>query len=313
MIKNNALRRILISTLALFIFIFLYLFPVPNIDKNIETQISYIQAIETPVYLIDNNNYVSRINIINKSTDINSSIEYIIKYLTKNSNESYYLPSGFHSIIPVNTKLLSYNLTNKILKLDFSKEFLNISTEEEIKLIESIVFSLCEFKEIDSIMIFVEGEKLNILPKNNIQLPNTLNKNFGINKVYDITSIKQINHTINYYISKINDYTYYIPISKYENTSKEKIEVIIKNLQTTPYNQTNLISYLKASATLENYQILEESVSISFNNELIADLSSTNIIEEVKYSIFLSIRDTYDIKSVVFDIQNEQKVTVLLD
>ncbi len=312
MIKNNALKRILISTLALFILIFLYLFPSSNIN-TIKEETSYIEAIKTPIYLLDDNNYVSRISILQKSSNINENIEYIINFLTKESNESYYLPTGFSSVIPKNTKLNSYNLTNGVLKLDFSKEFLNTSKEEELKLIESLVFSFTEFNEINSIMIFIDGEKLNNLEKNNISLPNTIDKNFGINKLYDITSIKNINHTINYYIAKNEDYTYYVPISKFNNTSEEKVEIIIKNLQTSPYNQTNLISYLKASATLESYQILEESVNLSFNNELIADLSSNNIIEEVKYSIFLSIRDTYNIKSVIFDIENEQNVSVLLD
>ncbi len=312
MIKNNAIKRILISSLALFVLIFLYLFPVNNFNK-INSSITYIEAVKTPIYLIDENNYVSRINILKKENDINKEIPYLVETLTKKSSYSEYIPVGFYGVIPENTKLIDFSLNDGLLKLNFSEEFLNSTKEEEIQIIESLVFSLCEFKEINELMIFINDEKLIKLPQNNITLPNTIDKQFGINKVYDITNFKNTTQTINYYIAKNNEYTYYIPISKFENSNYEKVEIIIKNLQTSLVNQTNLISYLKVSATLESYEILEETINISFNNEIIADLSSDEIIEEVKYSIFLSLRDTYDIKSVIFDIPSEKNVSVLLD
>ena len=36
-----------------------------------------------------------------------------------------------------------------------------------------------------------------------------------------------------------------------------------------------------------------------------------DILEEVKYTIFLSARDTYDIKNVIFDIKSEKVVSLL--
>ncbi len=313
MLMNSALKRILISTLTLFIFLFVYLFPIKDTSVD-EDEILYTDAIKNPIYLLDENNYVSRINILSDGKDIDKNIKYIIASLTEGTEESNYIPNGFKAIIPSGTKLNNFTLSDDgLLKLDFSKDLLDVSVENEIKMIEAIIFSLCEFSEIKNIMIFIDGVKLIKLEKNNIILPNTFDKSFGINKMYDITSIKNVDQTIIYYLSKQEDYTYYIPISKYENSSYEKIEIIINNLQTLPYNHSNLISYLKNSVSLASYQILEESIILSFDNEIIADLSSENILEEVKYSIFLSLRDTYDVKSVIFESQNEKNVSVLLD
>ncbi len=312
MLKKNAFKRILISTLALFILLFLYLFPVNN-KNNIEEEISYIDAIKMPIYLSDKNNYVARIDILKSSEEVLKNIKNIISTLTINSAESSYLPDGFKAVIPENTKINELSLDENILKIDFSKEFLNYEKDNELIIFESLIFSLCEFKEVEEIMIFIDGIKLNKLPYLQKDLPNTLDKSFGINKIYDITSFKGVDMTINYYISKTDNLTYYIPISKYENSSNEKIEIIIENLKTSPINQTNLISYLKASANLESYEIMEETINLSFDNNLLADLSSNNIIEEVKYSIYLSIRDTYNIKSVIFELPNEENVSVLLD
>ncbi len=311
MLKKNAIKRILISTLALLILLCVYMFPEKNND--ISSDINYINAVKMPIYLIDKNGFVSRINILKNTEEINNSIKEVINYLTIGSIKSDYIPSDFKAIIPENTKLLDMSLENKLLKLNFSKEFFNVPLEDEVKLIESIIFSLCEFSQVDKIMIFVEENHLNVLPHSKKALPQVLDKTFGINKVYDLTSLKNVEHTTNYYLGKSEDFTYYIPISKYENSNLEKVEIIINNLKTTPVNQTNLISYLKATATLESYEVLEQTISLSFNNKLIADLSDNQILEEVKYSIYLSIRDTYNVKAVLFEFENEKNLSVLLD
>lgn len=310
MIKNNAVRRILIASLSLFVLLFIYFFPSEE-ELLYTTSSEYISAIQMPIYVLDENNYVSRVTVLKNSEDVLDNVKYIITTLTEGTTESEYLSNGFIPIIPENTTITSLSLDDGLLKINFSIDILNISLENEEKLIESIVFSLCEFSEIEEIMIFVDGERLVSLPNSNKELPVTLDKSYGINKLYDITSFKNTTSTTSYYLSKTTsgDY-YYIPITKIENSDDEKIEIIIKNLQTSPINQTNLISYLKASATLEYYEILEESIILSFNNELIADLSSEEILEEVQYSIYLSVRDSYDVTQVIFESSSEIKVSV---
>ena len=115
--------------------------------------------------------------------------------------------------------------------------------------------------------------------------------------------MKEINKITTYYVSKGDGFTYFTPVTLVTNTDKEKIEVIIEKLKTSPTYQTNLVSYLTASAELLNYEILENSVNLSFNNEVLS-LDDDKIIEEVKYSIALSIRDTYDISETIFYVDN---------
>lgn len=310
MIKKNAIQRILISTLAVLIVIVVYNYPQKDESEYLVTT-NYVEAVKMPIYLLDENNYVSRISVLKTSDDVLENVRYIISTLTVGTEESEYISSSFTPIIPENTKLLTLSLTDGLLKINFSSDLLNVSEEFEVKLIESLVFSLCEFDEIDQIMIFVDGENLSQLPNSKIELSLTLDKSYGINKVYDITSFKNTTTTISYFLGISDDQTYYIPITSIQNSENEKIEIIIKNLQTSPINQTNLISYLKASATLEYYEILEESVLLSFNNELIADLSSDDILEEVQYSIYLSVRDSYDVQTVIFEDENAQILAII--
>lgn len=303
MLKNNALNRIIMASLALIIFLIIYKFPTIN-KTNVNNETNYIKVDTKPIYLIDQNNYVARINILNNNDD---QIKGMINLLTINNPSSIYLPEGFKAIIPENTKLNSYSLDKGLLKLDFSKEFLNVSKDDSENLITSLVYSLTELNNVDKIMIFIEGVKLLKIPNTDKLLPNELDRSIGINKVYDISSLKDIKETTTYYIAKYNDLIYYVPVSSFSNNDNEKIQIIIKNLKTSPINQTNLMSYLASSVNIENYEILENSINLSFNDKILASINDDKLIEEVKYSLYLSLKDTYNIKAVVFELPNSQE------
>lgn len=302
MIKNSSIRRICIATLALFILLIIYLFPTNNYE--IKTHISYTKKDEMPIFLIDNANFVARSSIIKNSSELEEMIKDIIETLTKDSKKSSYIKDGFSSIIPKNAKLLDISIDDNIVTLNFSKELLDVSIDEEEKMIEAITYSLLEINDIKKICIKVDGEILSKLPNSKKKLPALLDKSYGINKLYNFDSIKNTQKTTIYYLSKINDYYYYVPVTKVSNETKERVEIIINELKTTPIYHTNLISYLQASAEISNYELLENSINLSFNNNLIANMKDEDILEEVKYSISLSIRDTYGIEQVIFNIPN---------
>ena len=287
MLKKNALRRICISTFSLFIVLLLCIFP--NNETSYPEEIISINELTMPLYIKDQNGYVARTNIIKKK---DNDIEYIINLLTKGSLYENYLPVNFEPLIPENTKLLNYSLNDKVLKLNFSKEFLLVNENDEEKMIESLIYSLCELESIDKILIYVENKKLNELPNSKIKLPVSLDKSYGINKVYDIKSYKNVTKTTIYYASKTDDLTYYIPITKITNNDANAVEIIVKELKTSPIYESNLISFLNASYELKNYEIMENSVNMSFDNKMLLNLNDENITEKVKYTLSLSIRDT---------------------
>lgn len=305
MLKKSALRRILTATLALIIVSILYFFPNNKTFNNIKQTTNYIEVNKIPIYLINNDNYLVRTSIVSNINEDLEKVKYLISALTINSETKDDLPKNFKPIISQNTRILSLSLENNLLKIDFSKEFLNIPKEQEEKLIESITYTLTENKNIKEIMIFIEGAKLEYLPQNNIKLPSTLTRDFGINKVYDITSIKDISKTTIYYIGKNEDLVYYIPVTKIDNNQNNKIEIIIEELKSSPTYETNLLSYLASSVKLLNYETLENSINLTFNNEIFSDFNDKNILEEVKYSISLSIKDSIHVEEVNFLVDGE--------
>lgn len=308
MIKKSSIRRICVATLTLFILLIIYFFP--SNDTVIKEHLSYITKEEMPIFLVDNKDYVARTSIVKNSSETIQQTKEIIEALTKNTKKSNYIRDGFKPIIPDGTKILDLKFEENILTINFSKEFLNINESDEEKMIEAIIYSLTEIKDVKKISIFVEGNKLIKLPNSNKKLPDYLDKTYGINKIYNLNSIKETTKTTIYYLSKNKDYYYYVPVTKVSNEKTERVEIIIKELKSTPIYHTNLISYLAASANITSYELLENTISLSFNNYLIANMKEEDILEEVKYSIALSIRDTYGINEVIFNIPDTENTKI---
>ena len=70
MLKKLGLRKIAVTTSALFVIGLLYLFP-GGYDIELNKKITYIEETQySPVYLIDSYNYVGEVNVVINETEI---------------------------------------------------------------------------------------------------------------------------------------------------------------------------------------------------------------------------------------------------
>ena len=290
------------------LFALLLLCLIPNKELKIEEKVKYIENdnLKTVVYLLDNHNYLARTTVAITSTEIEKKARDLLNILIKDSSGESKVPNGFKSIIPSNTEIKSLELVNDIIKVNFSKELLDVNEEYEEKVIEAIVYTLTSIEGVNKVIIYVDGDVLSKLPKTKINLPSTLDKSYGINKEYNISSFKNINSVTVYYVSKFNDDTYYVPVTKYMNDDREKIKIIIEELASTPLYNTGLMSYLNSNISLLASEQDIDTLSLVFDDYLFNDANSKNILEEVIYSISLSVGDNYDVKEVIFEVNNEE-------
>lgn len=302
MIKRKIMRKLIVTSSILFAFILVYFIPKDKELKNVkeELEYNYKDVVKEKIYLLDNNNYLGKAEIALSTNDTVTMVRELLETLITDGIGEDKIPNGFTSIIPSDTKINSIELDKGILKVDFSKELLDVKKELEEKVIESIIYTVTEVKEIDKVVIFVDGKILTKLPKSNINLPTTLDRSFGINKKYDITTFKDITPVTIYYINKHNNNTYYVPVTKYINDDREKIEIIIDELTTSPIYTSNLMSYLNSNTKLLKSNIDKDLMSLEFNDYIFNDYEDKKILEEVIYTISLSIYDNYNVHEVSF-------------
>lgn len=311
MLKRLCKKKLIISSIILLLIMFLY--KVPNNytksntnDSNdkITQKISYVnyEAKTNEVYLLDENNYLNRVKIATKYEGEELANE-LIEILICDSNNQDRIPNNFKCVINKDTKINSISIKNDTIKIDFSKELLD--TENEERTIESIVYTLTGIENITTVIIYIDGEILNELPKSKITIPSSLNRNFGINKKYELTDTKNISKTTIYYINKKDDVTYYTPITIVNNDPREKIEIIIDELSNKIISNS-LSSYLNNNTKVLDSYIDNDTMHVNFNENILSNFDDNNILEEVIYTISLSINDNYDIKNVFFDVNNKE-------
>lgn len=302
-------KKILVASSLLVVLFMLYLIPTKKEVEFAETNLEYVYPndLET-VYLLDINDYVARVLISASNDSIISKATSLIDALTIGGKKENVIPNGFRSIIPSGTKVIDIELEDGVLVINFSKDILDIDKKYEDKMIESLTYTLTSINGIDSIKLLVDGKELKKLPNSNKLLPTFLDKSYGINKIYEITNVGNIDSYTVYFVNSVNDNKYYIPVTKYVNDYKQdKIRIIIDELASSFTYQSNLSSFLNENTKLLNYEVIDKQIKLNFNDMIFSDITNNDILEEVVYTICLSINDSIDIDSVVF-LANDREI-----
>lgn len=301
MLRTKALRKIFITTLSLFILV--VAFSLKGVGNTETLAVTAHGEVENKgdiynIYLLNKNNLLVRSKIYMNEDNIKDRVYKIINSL-KDSNKV----NGLSGVIPSGTKLKDVIVGKEIVTLNFSKDILKVDLDKEKNMISSIVYSILELDKVEGVSILVEDEVLNKYPVSEEKLDPILNKSIGINKVYDITSRNNINEVVIYYLDRINNDMYYVPVTKYINDDREKIKIIVEELASSYLYESNLISFLNSNTVLLDYQEDDGIMRLNFNDYIMD--GNDKLVEEVVYTISLSVFDNYPSEMVSFEVNGE--------
>lgn len=291
MIRRKALRKIFITTLSLFII--LTVCTISNVGDTLKVNVELEDVTNLTndcVYLLNSNGYLVRKNIFIDSTNMNDRIRKVINYLKINNNSKY--SSNLIGTIPGTCILNDLIYDEGYVTLDFSRSFLE-SSDIDIAVV-SIVHSIYALGDIDGITILVEGSYLEGYPK-------IIDNNIDINKETFLTSRDDITKVVIYYLMNDNYEYYYVPVTKYLNDSREKINIIVDEMASnTSYDLVSLVN-----SNIELIDSYEENdvMVLNFNNYLFD--SSNEVLEEVLYCLSYSVFDNYDVDMVMVEVNGK--------
>jgi len=301
MLKRKALRKIFITTLTAFILLVVYIIPTLDQQEVIRTnmEVEYITGLGTDhIYLLDQNNLLVRTNILLDSSLKEEQVKILLDHLKEQDNAKF--PTGLKSYLPASLSVLEVKYEDKIVTVNFSKEFMEIKRELEERIIEGISYSILDLSDVEGLCILVEGEKLDRYPNSKQKLPEVITKKIGINKKYDFTGRNNIDKIVLYYSEDIDHQTYYVPVTKYMNNDKEKIEVIVEELSSKYIYEDNLMSFIHKNLELLEYEEKENMMVLDFNKYLFD--KDDKILEEVLYTLSYSVFDNYDVSCILYKV-----------
>ncbi len=304
MLRTKAIRKIFLTTLTVFILLTVFTITNYNNDNVLRTnlEIEDIAGLKTNViYLLNDEGLLVQDRVLLDGSSVEEKIEKLLINLTEGSTGSF--ADGLSKVIPKGTVVNNVMVGNKYVTIDFSKELLNVSEEKEKSMITAIVYSVMDLDDFLGVSILVEGDNLEEYPNSKEKINKILDKRIGINKNYDITSLNNINRVVIYYLENINDDLYYVPVTKYVNDDREKINIIIEELASSYIYESNLMSFLNSNVSLLEYEEKDNIMSLNFNDYLFD--GNDKVLEEVLYSIAYSVFDNYDVSMVSFEVNGE--------
>ena len=165
--KKNRKKIIAIITLILIIIAGVFIYNNISIEKNVdeyqdytpEQEISEEQMRQTEVILYFANSETGELESETKIVDanllINEPYKEIINWLIKGPQSG-----NLKKLIPEGTAMHNIKIEKNCAIINFSNEFLNYENEEnKLKIINSIVNSLTNLKEINSVKFLINGEE----------------------------------------------------------------------------------------------------------------------------------------------------------
>ena len=304
MLRTKALKKIFLTTLSLFILLTVFTITNYKNDNVIRTnlEIEEVVGLKTNnIYLLNDKGLLIQTKVLLDGATQEEKIKKLIINLTEGGSNSF--SDGLEKVIPRGTSVNNVIIGNKYVTIDFSKEILKVSEEKEKAMITSIVYSVMDLDDYLGVSILVEGKSLEEYPNSKEKINKILDKSIGINKSFNITSLNDINKVVIYYLENINDNLYYVPVTKYVNDDREKVNIIVEELATSYIYESNLMSFLNSNVSLLGYEEKNDIMFLNFNDYLFD--GNDKVLEELLYSIAYSVFDNYDVSMVSFLVNGE--------
>lgn len=265
-------------------------------------------SLSTELYLVDKNGYVVPQTLTLPKTD--SVAKQALEYLVENGPVTDMLPNGFKAVLPADTKL-SVNIKDKVATVDFSKEFGNYKAEDEMKILQSITWTLTQFDSVNEVKLQMLGKELTEMPVNGTPIDNNLTRADGINiDTSDVTDITNTKPLTVYYIGGEVDSYYYVPVTKRVNNNETNfITAVVNELVHGPNYASNLVSEFSSEVELLDKPKVENGkVTLNFNESVYGSSEDKIISQHVLNSLVLSLTEQKGIESVSVTVDGESEI-----
>ena len=260
-----------------------------NKEKNkISTEVTVTtDGVKRKIFLVSNDNYTIPITVnMNQRSTLQQEIMDVFDLLKTSSKANSKYVTGF---INDNTKINSFNLENKTLELDLSKDFFDTKLNG-VNVIEALTLTYLQFDEIESLRLLVDGKE--VTEFNSTPLPSYLDYGFGINQqMYSIRDIigKQKVVVFGKRTYDANN-QYLIPVSVYATKGKSQ-NITFANAVKQSFPTSSQLKKVDLYQGINVKQDESENFSLSVNSSSLSDENYVN-------------RDLFDLVNMSLDFMN---------
>lgn len=266
-------------------------------------------TVKTELYLVDKDGYVVPQTLELPKT--NSVAKQALEYLVTNGPVTDKLPNDFRAVLPEDTEL-SVNIDKEgVATVNFSKEFKNYQAEDEMKILQSVTWTLTQFDNVKTVKLKMNGHELTEMPVNGTPISDKLSRATGINfdtaNVTDITNTKPV--TV-YYIGGEEGSYYYVPVTRrVSNNEKDNYVAVVNELIKGPSEKSTLVSeFMSDVELLEAPKYEDGKVTLNFNENIFGSFEEKEISQHLLDALVLSLTEQEGVEKVAVQVNGKADI-----
>ncbi len=240
----------------------------PISDTTSSSHSSSASRLQT-VYAKDQKGFLTPISVNIPKTP--SPAKTTLEYMVQDGPGAGILPQGFKAILPKGTQIKGVNLIpeKKQAVIDFSKAFTEYTATDERQLLEAITWTLTSFPSIESIQIWVEGKKLEVMPVAKTPIDEGWSRAKGINleKSEQVFIADAMPVTLYFMNQNEQGHKYYVPITRMIPHTNEFEKAIMDQLVLGPDASLGLHSAFHPTTQVNKIKSTENQIVVDFHGD----------------------------------------------
>ncbi len=258
-------------------------------------------SVMTELYLIDKKGYVVPQSVSLPNPDGVAVAKQALEYLVDKGPVSEIMPNGFRAVLPADTQV-ALNITDEgVATVDFSPEFASYNPEDELKILQSITWTLTQFDAIKTVKMKMNGYDLTEMPVNQTPISKQLSRAGGINvDTSDSLDISDTKPLTVYYLGGEEDNYYYVPVTKRIDGSEENLAAaVVEELTEGPSLSSGLLTeFMPDLALLDHPVIKDGKAELNFNENIYGSFEEQVVSDRLLDALVLSLTEQNGIDSV---------------
>lgn len=259
------------------------------------------------VYLADKDEVLIPLSIKYESFDnVGQDLMYLVSLLKEDSKIAN---NQFNGVLPKDCSVKSIDFNEGIVNVNFDDNFTKYEANKELKILESLVWTLCDYDNVNGVTLSIDGNLIKNMPINKTPINGVLTKQLGINNfLLTSTIMGSGERVLSYYEKQIQDKFYYVPVTHYvKNTDDLSIyDLTINSLFKDPgiTSSLQICRIFKDTEMVSSSLLTDNVLYVSLTEDILFDETSVSL--DV-YNLLLEVTSLLeDVKDVSFLLELEE-------
>ncbi|MBE9918029.1 hypothetical protein G8C92_28940 [Paenibacillus donghaensis] len=272
---------------------------------------------KTTVYLMNDKGLLAPVSLGIPESKDEDALKQALQALVSGGEYAKYLPKGFAGILPAGTEVqhVTVDQDQKMAVVEFNNAFTKYDAPDERKILEAVIWTLTGFPGVQSVQLWVDGQRLTEMPQNDTPLNHPLSRSFGINlEQADGVSLTHSTPVTVYFATVTPDgaYSYYVPVTRLVQPGQNKLKAALDQLIRGPQSNDGLEQVMTDGTEVQSVKPEKDgTVTVALKDDMFEQ--NDPIPDELLQSVVLTVAENSNNAKVKIDMNGRSSIMGIND